>query len=59
MYKEPHLICLSVIIFVEKTDYKLQVKIVLNTKKKVNIAIFNLKMSIFGMGLLATKMISA
>ena len=58
MYKEPHLIPRGVVIFVEKTDYKLQGKFLYNITK-VNKAIFNLKMSIFGTGLLATKILLA
>ena len=38
------------LINIEKTDKKLQVKCVLNIKKKVNLRIFNLKMSIFETG---------
>ena len=46
------------VIFVEKNDYKLQGKFVSNITK-VNKAIFNLKMSIFGTGLPVTKMFLA
>ena len=46
------------VIFVEKNDYKLQGKFVSNITK-VNKAIFNLKMSIFGAGLPVTKMFLA
>ena len=46
------------LINIEETDYKLQVKFVSNVKK-VNIVIFNLKMSILETGPLAAKMFLA